>query len=74
MDDIESEGLDHCYDCTAEIYILHQYFTRDHKINNTSDLQKRIAELSAKISRFLHDKTRPSIIEDLRTLAMIPKK
>jgi trans-aconitate methyltransferase len=74
MDDINAEGLDHCYDCRAEIFILQQCLKKVYKINDEIDLKQQTAKLSAQISRLIQDKNRPKIIDTIRTLDIIPKK
>ena len=46
---VEGEGLDHCYDCTAEIYILKQYLYS--KGCSADRIQKEVARMSMEISR-----------------------
>jgi hypothetical protein len=74
MDDIDTEGLDHCYDCRAEIFILQQYLNKIIRINNELELKQQTSKLSSDISRLIHDKNRPKIINSIRTLDVIPKK
>jgi cap2 methyltransferase len=46
-----TQGLDHCYDCTAEVYILWKYLVnREHYPENSSKTWTRIAELVDEIS------------------------
>eukprot|EP01113_Clastostelium_recurvatum_P049437 TRINITY_DN9157_c1_g1_i2.p1 TRINITY_DN9157_c1_g1~~TRINITY_DN9157_c1_g1_i2.p1 ORF type:complete len:246 (+),score=71.43 TRINITY_DN9157_c1_g1_i2:73-738(+) len=46
---VKGEGLDHCYDCAAEIFILKQYLmSTDESI---IDVNEEIAAMSAAISR-----------------------
>lgn len=51
---VEGDGLDHCYDCCAEIYILQNYLVKSGKLTEdkigTSEANKMISEMSLKIS------------------------
>ena len=73
FDNIETEGIDHCYDCRAEIFILQQYVIRTEQVNDDKQLKTTIAKLSYDISRNIHQKHRQPIINVLRTLNIIPK-
>lgn len=46
---VSGEGLDHCYDCRAEIKILHDYVTKF--CDDVGELPRRIASMSKQISR-----------------------
>ena len=74
LDDVDSDGLDHCYDCRAEIYILEKYLTKVQKAKSGDILEGGIAKLSYDISKAIEDKSRPSFITVPRTLGLIPKK
>jgi hypothetical protein len=74
FDQIETEGIDHCYDCRAELFILQQYFIQIKNIQDEKDLKKSIAQLSYDISRNIYEKHRQPIINCLRTLNIIQKK
>ena len=61
--DCEGEGLDHCYDCRAEVEILQQFIESEHyiafadeqaasdKTHSQSSISARVASLSRAISR-----------------------
>lgn len=72
MDD--AEGIDHCYDCRAELFVLEQYVRRIEKTNGDEEIRERVKQLSKDISRNAQQTLRPPIIDTLRTLAVIPKK
>jgi cap2 methyltransferase len=55
-------GLDHCYDCSAEIIVVLQYFLRFVKFDNEYDLW-------AKINKFIHDMNKHCSPHSHRTLA-----
>ena len=74
MDDSETEGLDHCYDCRAEIFILQEYLTKIGNITDETELKKQTAKMSYDISREIVYKRRESCIPGTRTLNVIPKK
>ncbi len=74
MDDVDSQGLDHCYDCRAEIFILQEYLTKVQKVKADDNLKAATAVMSSEISEQLDDKKRPKFINVPRTLAVIPKK
>ncbi|CAF1471857.1 unnamed protein product [Didymodactylos carnosus] len=74
LNDSEAEGLDHCYDCRAEIFILHRYLSKIQNISNGKALIQKTAEMSFDISRNIQDKTRPPITNGIRTLNVIQKK
>lgn len=53
---VDGEGLDHCYDCTAEVYILGEYCTQVLGMASTSEHERaavaeHVAVLSKEISR-----------------------
>lgn len=51
---VQGEGLDHCYDCAAEIEILTLYAIKYKGLKgNTVDLYKQVSNMSRKISRLL---------------------
>jgi hypothetical protein len=66
--DLFTAGLDHCFDCSAEIFILQQYVRKYEHTQNPVDVNRRTVELSKDISFRIHDKTRPLIIHPHRTL------
>jgi hypothetical protein len=74
MDDVDNEGLDHCYDCRAEIFILQEYLTKVQKVKSESNLKTSTATMSREISEQIEDRKRPKFISVPRTLAVIPKK
>eukprot|EP00727_Mastigamoeba_balamuthi_P001783 m51a1_g11601 hypothetical protein (375) ;mRNA; f:129125-131072 len=49
---VRGEGIDHCYDCRAEVHILEQYL-RLHGAPSELPIEQRVAELSKRISREL---------------------
>ncbi|CAF1476000.1 unnamed protein product [Adineta ricciae] len=73
LDHIETEGLDHCYDCTAEIFILKNYFTSIQHIHEKKSLFQSIAQLSHQISLNLFDKHQFPFLKQKRSLNIIPK-
>jgi hypothetical protein len=52
-----AKGLDHCYDCTAEVYILKKYLIKMGKTTDTDEdkdkRNKMIGKMSDEISKFL---------------------
>jgi hypothetical protein len=72
MDDVE--GIDHCYDCRAELFVLEQYVRQVEKKQRDEDIRERVKQLSKDISRNIQRRVRPPIIDTIRTLAVIPKK
>ncbi len=72
--DIDNEGLDHCYDCRAEIFILQEYLIKVQHVKNDSKLKTSIAAMSRDISESIVDKKRPRFMNVPRTLDIIPKK
>jgi hypothetical protein len=70
--DMSIEGLDHCYDCRAEIFIIQQYLTKVQKINNETELKSKTAKMSNDISNTCKEQKPIVDIERLRNL--IPKK
>jgi cap2 methyltransferase len=74
FDTIETEGLDHCYDCRAEIFILEKYLIKIKMLTDKIELKTKIAELSYDISRNIYEKNRQPIINCVRTLNVISKK
>jgi hypothetical protein len=51
---VQSHDICHCYDCSAEIYILKQYLIRDKQLlfSDYDTLNRKVSELSKKISQF----------------------
>jgi len=47
----DGEGLDHCYDCRAEIEILYRYILDFVPMSSTDDIFKKISDMSKAISR-----------------------
>ena len=72
MDD--AEGIDHCYDCRAELFVLEQYVRQVERKDQDGEVRERVKQLSKDISRNAQQTLRPAIIDTLRTLAVIPKK
>jgi cap2 methyltransferase len=72
MDD--AEGIDHCYDCRAELFVLEQYVRQVNTNIQDEEVRERVKQLSKDISRNSQQTLRPPIIDTLRTLAVIPKK
>ncbi|CAF1136750.1 unnamed protein product [Rotaria sordida] len=71
--DSNTDGLDHCYDCRSEIFILSRYLEKIQKIPS-EQLLKAVPKVSEEISKSISDRNRPSIVNGIRTLAVIPKK
>ena len=72
MDDVE--GIGHCYDCRAELFVLEQYVRRVEKKDRDDEIRERVKQLSKDISRSIQQTLRQTIIDTIRTLAVIPKK
>ena len=68
MDSVATEGLDHCYDCRAEIFILHEYLTKVKRYHSNTEIRKEIARMSHAISEKIEDPTRPQFLARIRTL------
>ena len=73
MDDFKNEGLDHCYDCQTEIFILQEYLTQIQKVSDDDRLLKQVGNMSAAISREIEDTSRRSLTNVKRRLDVIPK-
>ncbi|CAF0976606.1 unnamed protein product [Rotaria sp. Silwood1] len=58
FDTVETEGLDNCYDCRSEIFILEKYLHKIKTCTDESELKRKIAELSYDISRNIGEKNR----------------
>eukprot|EP01117_Protostelium_nocturnum_P014763 TRINITY_DN5650_c0_g1_i3.p1 TRINITY_DN5650_c0_g1~~TRINITY_DN5650_c0_g1_i3.p1 ORF type:complete len:557 (+),score=125.51 TRINITY_DN5650_c0_g1_i3:342-2012(+) len=48
--DIKGEGLDHCFDCASEIFVLGQYFRKFRKDIEEDKIDEEISNLSRHIS------------------------
>ena len=68
MDHVETEGLDHCYDCRAEIFILNEYLGKGRKFPSNMSIRKEIARMSQEISVKIEDPSRPQFLARPRTL------
>ncbi|CAF3124557.1 unnamed protein product [Rotaria sp. Silwood2] len=73
LKDSNTDGLDHCFDCRSEIFILSRYLEKIQKVSSEQIL-KAVSKMSEEISRNIFDKNRPPIISGTRTLAVVPKK
>ncbi|CAF4354258.1 unnamed protein product, partial [Adineta steineri] len=73
MDKVDNEGLDHCYDCRTEIFILQEYIKKFRKMRNESEVQDETARMSRDISRKIVDEKRKPVLDTLRTLDVIPR-
>ncbi|CAF1677578.1 unnamed protein product [Rotaria magnacalcarata] len=73
LKDSNTDGLDHCYDCRSEIFILSEYLSKIQKVPKDKVLEA-VSKMSQKISEAIQDKNRPLIAGNMRTLAAIPKK
>ncbi|CAF3456712.1 unnamed protein product [Rotaria sp. Silwood1] len=71
--DLNTDGLDHCYDCRSEIFILSRYLEKVQKIS-VEQIPKTVLRISEEISKNIIDNNRPSIVAGMRTLAVVPKK
>ncbi|CAF3435758.1 unnamed protein product [Rotaria sp. Silwood1] len=71
--DLNTDGLDHCYDCRSEIFILSRYLEKVQKIS-VEQIPKTVLRISEEISKNIIDNNRPSIVARMRTLAVVPKK
>ncbi|CAF3940248.1 unnamed protein product [Adineta steineri] len=73
MDKVDNEGLDHCYDCRTEIFILQEYIKKFRRMRNESEVQGEIARMSREISRKIVDEKRKPVLDTVRTLDVIPR-
>lgn len=55
--DVQCEGIDHCYDCSAEIFILKQYLN---KMSGTKkdNINRDVSMMSLNISEYISTKGR----------------
>jgi hypothetical protein len=53
---VTGEGLDHCFDCASEIFILDQYLQRIRGVVDTAQRNREIASMSRQISAAISDK------------------
>jgi hypothetical protein len=68
----EGEGIDHCYDCKAEVTILGDYLAKWERVRQ-DDLPRRVAQLSRRISKSLSSSRTladPNSDPDERTLGI----
>ncbi|GAB5365893.1 hypothetical protein AAMO2058_001097400 [Amorphochlora amoebiformis] len=49
--DVEGEGIDRCYDCTCEVYILKNYLRKWKSITDEKTLAEMVSKMSFEISR-----------------------
>jgi cap2 methyltransferase len=47
-------GIDHCYSCRAELYILEEYVRKSHQINNDLVIRSMVKNLSESLSPHLN--------------------
>ena len=71
MDAVQTEGLDHCYDCQAEITILEGYLTKVKKITDVQRLKRDISAMSHEISGGISNKNQRPVFGIPRTLDMM---
>jgi len=50
---LRGEGLDHCYDCCAEIFVLKEYLRKVKKITDEKELSYKAVQMSYDISRLI---------------------
>lgn len=74
VDSVKNAGLDHCYDCRTEIFILEKYLTEVQRVKSDGQMKISIANMSQGISREINDKNRPPFLDVPRTLDIIPKR
>jgi len=58
---IKGEGLDHCYDCRSEIFILEQYLTKYSTLNK-KEIKNKISQLSKQISRVISPNSKRTLL------------
>ena len=51
VDDVKGEGLDHCFDCSAEIFNLSIYLRKVRNIQDPTVLSEKISLMSSQISK-----------------------
>lgn len=51
--DIEAEGIDHCYDCSSEIWILSNYLQKISGVTDLDELKIKIGKFSEEISKHI---------------------
>lgn len=73
LEDSNDDGLDHCYDCRCEIFILSQYLEKIQDVKKPH-LLSSVSTMSAKIAQNINDKSRSNIFPGVRSLTIIPKK
>ena len=73
MDVVQMEGLDHCYDCRAEITILEKYLTTCKKVTDSQRLRRDISAMSHEISEGISNKNQKPVFGVPRTLDMMPQ-
>lgn len=71
IDGAKSNGLDHCYDCRAEIRILGQFLRKIGGVTEEAKVLSSVPKLSSTLSEHIQDPTQPAFIRGKRTLDII---
>ena len=66
---VRPNGIDHCYSCRAELYILEQYVKKAYKVDNYVILQLLVKNLSERISPHLSPQHYTLVDKTLRARA-----
>ena len=71
IDEGKANGLDHCYDCRAEIRIITNYFKRVKGMTDDAKILAKVPKWSSILSEDIQDPTQPTFIRGKRTLDII---
>eukprot|EP01028_Stygiella_incarcerata_P000864 TRINITY_DN1136_c0_g1_i1.p2 TRINITY_DN1136_c0_g1~~TRINITY_DN1136_c0_g1_i1.p2 ORF type:complete len:413 (-),score=120.13 TRINITY_DN1136_c0_g1_i1:1478-2629(-) len=62
---VVAEGIDHCYDCAAEVSILANYIRKNEEFNDEEQLWELVGDLSTVISEFTSNIGRSLCLEKM---------
>ena len=60
--DVHSAGLDHCFDCMSEIFILGLYIEKFGSVGQKADIPSAIAAMSLELSKAISTTGRTLVV------------
>ena len=63
--EVEGEGLDHCFDCMSEIFILRTWFQKHRGVLDEKELDRLVAVMSSDLSRRISTSGRTLVLPPL---------
>eukprot|EP01028_Stygiella_incarcerata_P006405 TRINITY_DN2611_c0_g1_i1.p1 TRINITY_DN2611_c0_g1~~TRINITY_DN2611_c0_g1_i1.p1 ORF type:complete len:652 (+),score=162.69 TRINITY_DN2611_c0_g1_i1:57-2012(+) len=60
--DVVGEGLDHCFDCASEVFVLSEYFRKHRGMTDAGEIAKEVSRLSRDISKHISNTGRTLLL------------